>query len=128
MPTAVDVDIHGMPYAIPPMLAVPGELPTGPHWALEWKWDGLRCCYRVAPNGATLLTSRNGNDFTPFFPDLVDGPFVEALHGREAVFDGEIVVLHDGVPDFGYVQIRHQRRPSPRCSRRTQPRSSPSTC
>ncbi|WIX76033.1 non-homologous end-joining DNA ligase [Amycolatopsis carbonis] len=111
MAKRIDVDVHGMPYPNPPMLAVEGELPTGPGWSMEWKWDGFRCCLRVGPNGITKLTSRNGNDLTRSFPDL-DGIFADTLGGRVGVLDGEIVVLNEtGRPDFGLLQLRHQLRP-----------------
>ena len=46
---------------------------------------------QFAPNGATVLTSRNGIDFTHEFADLTD-VLTPALDGRAAVLDGEIVV------------------------------------
>ncbi|KAB8161327.1 DNA ligase [Streptomyces sp. 3MP-14] len=99
-----------VPDAVAPMLAVDGRPPTGAAWAYEWKWDGYRCCLRVAADGTTRLTSRNGNDLTPTYPELAqagEGP----LAGRSAVLDGEIVALGpDGGPDFGRLQRRHQRR------------------
>ncbi|MDT0266469.1 non-homologous end-joining DNA ligase [Streptomyces sp. DSM 44915] len=98
-----------VPDAVAPMLAVDGRPPTG-DWAYEWKWDGYRCCLRVAADGGTRLTSRNGNDLTPSYPELArlaPGP----LAGRSAVLDGEIVALGPGGgPDFGRLQRRHQRR------------------
>ncbi|MDT0308840.1 non-homologous end-joining DNA ligase [Streptomyces sp. DSM 44917] len=102
-----------VPEAVPPILAVDGELPTGA-WAYEFKWDGYRCCLRVAADGGTRLTSRNGNDLTAVYPELAGGALREALRGRDAVLDGEIVALNDaGRPDFGLLQRRHQRAPSP---------------
>lgn len=99
-----------LPDAVAPMLAVDGRPPSGGAWAYEWKWDGYRCCLRVAATGTTRLTSRNGNDLTPTYPELAQaGP--GPLAGRSAVLDGEIVALGpDGSPDFGRLQRRHQRR------------------
>ncbi|SOD63308.1 bifunctional non-homologous end joining protein LigD [Streptomyces zhaozhouensis] len=99
-----------VPDAVAPMLAVDGRPPTGARWAYEWKWDGYRCCLRVAADGQTRLTSRNGNDLTPTYPELAQaGP--GPLAGRSAVLDGEIVALGPGGgPDFGRLQRRHQRR------------------
>jgi bifunctional non-homologous end joining protein LigD len=56
-----------VPDGIEPMLATPdrGRLPDDPRYAYEWKWDGYRAVMRVAPDGTTLLTSRNRIDFTP---------------------------------------------------------------
>src|SRR3989442_1552919 len=53
-----------------PMLATPGaELPTGPGWAYELKWDGVRALVDVSPDGMTIV-SRRGNDVTPAYPEL----------------------------------------------------------
>ncbi len=96
-----------MPDAIAPMLATDGELPTG-GWGYEYKWDGYRCCLRVGEGGETRLTSRLGSDITARYPDLTG----EALEGREAVLDGEIVVLDgQGRPSFPLLQTRHLRVP-----------------
>ncbi|WP_228082982.1 non-homologous end-joining DNA ligase [Streptomyces profundus] len=98
-----------VPDAVAPMLAVDGPPPSGA-WGYEWKWDGYRCCLRAAPDGTVRLTSRNGNDLTPTYPE-VGRLAPELLAGRSAVLDGEIVVLGaDGGPDFGRLQRRHQRR------------------
>jgi bifunctional non-homologous end joining protein LigD len=70
---------------------------------------------RIGPDGTTVLTSRNGIDFTAEFPTLT-GVLGD---GRAAVLDGEIVVYNDaGQIDFGLLQERRgrfQKRPgSPR--------------
>jgi bifunctional non-homologous end joining protein LigD len=96
-----------VPDAVAPMLATDGDLPTG-GWGYEYKWDGYRCCLRVARDGETRLTSRRGLDVTATYPDVTG----EALDGREAVLDGEIVVLDDqGRPSFPLLQTRHLRTP-----------------
>src|SRR5205814_9071708 len=45
------------------------EVPEGPGWIFEVKWDGYRAIARVAGGEATLK-SRNGNDVTARFPDV----------------------------------------------------------
>jgi bifunctional non-homologous end joining protein LigD len=100
-----------VPAWIEPMLAKPdgGRLPTGPGWAYETKLDGYRAAMRVAPDGTTVLTSRNNIDFTQEFPDLA-GVLAPALDGQAAVVDGEIVVYNDqGQIDFGLLQQRRGR-------------------
>lgn len=105
--------MDGVPAAVEPMLAVEGPLPVGGGWAYETKWDGFRCCMRVGEHGTTRLTSRLGNEITAVYPDL-HGAMADALDGRPAVFDGELVVLGpDGRPDFQLMQSRHQRGPTP---------------
>jgi bifunctional non-homologous end joining protein LigD len=64
---------------------------------------------RVAADGAMALTSRNGNDLTDEFAVLAGG-LGEALGGRAAVLDGELVVLNEaGQPEFGLMQERRGR-------------------
>ncbi|MCE7003012.1 DNA ligase D [Kibdelosporangium philippinense] len=99
----------GVPDWVEPMLAKPdrGRLPSGPDWAYEYKLDGYRAAMRVGPDGTTILTSRNGIDFTEEFPTLTG---VLDLAGRTAVFDGEIVVYNEaGNVDFGLLQDRRGR-------------------
>ncbi|GEL24312.1 hypothetical protein PSU4_32660 [Pseudonocardia sulfidoxydans NBRC 16205] len=92
-----------------PMLATPGRPPAGPGWAVEFKWDGVRAIVDVDTSGAVHLTSRNGNDVTGGYPDLVPGLPTD----RPLVLDAEIVALDAaGRPDFGLLQNRmHVRNP-----------------
>lgn len=84
-----------------PMLATPGRLPLGPDWAYEFKWDGVRALTDVS-GGELVITSRNGNDVTPAYPEL------RALRGavEDGLLDGEIVALVDGRPSFTALQAR----------------------
>ncbi|WP_085477328.1 ATP-dependent DNA ligase [Rathayibacter oskolensis] len=88
-----------------PMLATAGRAgEIDPDSAIEMKWDGYRALVRVS-GGVVTLTSRNGNDLTAAFPDLL-GPLSEAV-SVDAVLDGEIVALDaQGRPDFGMLQTR----------------------
>ena len=45
------------------MLATPGDLPEGPEWLFEVKWDGMRLLAEVA-DGAVRLSSRTERDVT----------------------------------------------------------------
>jgi bifunctional non-homologous end joining protein LigD len=94
-----------------PMLAKPdgGRLRSGSQWTYEYKLDGYRAAMRIAPDGTTVLTSRNGIDFTDEFASLA-GVLAPALDGRAAVLDGEIVVYNDrGQIEFGALQQRRGR-------------------
>lgn len=84
-------------------------------WAFEMKWDGMRALCTIEGGRVHVLT-RQGHDATSRFPELAGlGP---ALGGREAVLDGEIVVLDDdGRPRFERLQPRIQAS-SPRAIRR----------
>ncbi|WIX83209.1 hypothetical protein QRX50_21825 [Amycolatopsis carbonis] len=89
-----------------PAIADGGRLRDDPKYSYEFKWDGYRSIMRVAADGTTVLTSRNNNDFTGRFPELA-GALADALRGRRAVLDGEIVALDDaGRPDFGLLKNR----------------------
>lgn len=89
-----------------PMLATaaePSELAGSDGWRFEMKWDGFRAVARVSGDEVTL-TSRNGLDLTPTFPEL--SVLAEAVRG-DAVLDGEIVAPDDdGVPRFSRIQQR----------------------
>jgi bifunctional non-homologous end joining protein LigD len=88
------------------MLATTGALPTGERWAYEVKWDGVRALVAVE-GGQVRATSRNGNDITGGYPELL------AVSCPPALLDGELVALVDGRPDFGALQQRmHVRSPS----------------
>ncbi|QWF85826.1 DNA ligase D [Amycolatopsis sp. CA-230715] len=98
-----------VPAWVDPMLAKSdgGQLPARPGLVYEPKYDGYRCCYRVAPDGGSvLLTSRNNQDMTAEFAELT-GVFGDVLGGEALVLDGEVVVYDElGRPDFELLQQR----------------------
>jgi ATP-dependent DNA ligase len=75
---------------LPPMEARSvDEVPTGPEWQYEPKWDGFRCL--IFRDGDTVtLQSKAGKPLTRYFPDIVAA--VRALTPLRFVLDGEIVV------------------------------------
>jgi bifunctional non-homologous end joining protein LigD len=88
-----------------PMLATLTDTPpTGPGWAWELKWDGIRALALVT--GATVrLWTRNGNEVTDRYPELV--PLGAALTDHDALLDGEIVTYDaQGRPSFQLLQSR----------------------
>ena len=83
-----------------PMLATRGtHVPAGEGWQHEVKWDGMRVLVDVR-RGAARLFSRNENDATVSFPELIGLPVDDAL------LDGEVVAFADGVPSFGALAER----------------------
>jgi bifunctional non-homologous end joining protein LigD len=76
------------------MLARSGEIPAGPSWSFELKWDGFRAL--VARNGDFRVRSRRGWDMTALLPELADLPVA-------GTFDGEIIAWDDGRPYFPLV-------------------------
>jgi bifunctional non-homologous end joining protein LigD len=97
---------------VPPMLATLGQPPTGERWAFESKWDGQRSITTTGSESPALW-SRNGNNISASFPEIVDA-LRSVLDHRETVLDGEIVALGpDGVPSFSLLQRRmHVLRPT----------------
>ncbi|MBV8993121.1 MAG: non-homologous end-joining DNA ligase [Pseudonocardiales bacterium] len=94
------------------MLALAGAPPSGPDWAFEFKWDGVRAIAAVAGDQLRLY-SRNRNDITGGYPELAT--LSGLIKARGVLLDGEIVTLSAaGRPDFGLLQQRmHVRSPSP---------------
>jgi bifunctional non-homologous end joining protein LigD len=77
------------------MLATPGDLPTGPGWLYEVKWDGMRLLADVADSRLDLR-SRSGRDVTANFPELAG----LVRLAPDVLLDGEVVLLEHGVPSF----------------------------
>ncbi|NUS63525.1 MAG: DNA ligase [Saccharothrix sp.] len=92
------------------MLASPGQLPTGPGWAFEFKWDGVRAVAYVR-GGRVRAMTRNDLEVSATYPEV--GALTTLLGEHEAVLDGEIVALGARKqPDFGRLQSRmHVARP-----------------
>jgi len=90
------------------MLATAGPLPTGPGWAYEFKWDGVRVVASIAHQDLRLY-ARSGTVVTPAYPELAG----LADQVPDAVLDGEIVVFDArGRPSFERLAERmHVREP-----------------
>lgn len=87
------------------MLAALSQPPAGEGWAFEMKWDGQRAI-AAARDSKCQLFSRNNNDTTATFPELPTA-VLDALRGRNAIIDGEIVALDsNGQPSFSRLQRR----------------------
>ncbi|MDR7277627.1 non-homologous end-joining DNA ligase [Catenuloplanes atrovinosus] len=102
-----------LPEPITPMLATSGDVPSGPGWAFEMKWDGIRALAYTDPGGTVRVYSRNRRDVTASYPEL--HALGVLLPGRGTVLDGEIVARDDaGVPSFDRLQDRmHVTTPTP---------------
>jgi ATP-dependent DNA ligase len=74
----------------PPMEALSvDQVPVGPEWQYEPKWDGFRCL--IFRDGDNIeLQSKSGQPLTRYFPDVVEA--VARLPAKNFVLDGEIVV------------------------------------
>jgi DNA ligase-1 len=71
----------------------------------EWKWDGVRV--QVAAGGGEVrIFSRSGDDISAGFPEIV-----AAFAPFDAVLDGELLVVRDGVvAPFNDLQQRLNRK------------------
>lgn len=82
------------------------EIPSGPGWIGEPKFDGVRVLARVW-KGVAQLTTRNGKERGADFPRIAAAVAALAA-GESLVLDGEIVALRDGRPArFQALQRRH---------------------
>lgn len=96
------------------MLATTGALPSGAGWGYELKWDGVRAIAFVSPT-ATRIYARSGAEITVAYPEL--RPLGAAV-GREAVLDGEIVVLDPaGQASFALLAERMHVRDAAKAAR-----------
>jgi ATP-dependent DNA ligase len=74
----------------PPMEALSvDEIPTGPEWQYEPKWDGFRCL-AFRDGKEIMLQSKSGQPLTRYFPELVEDML--RAKAKKFVLDGEIVV------------------------------------
>lgn len=79
------------------------ELPAGPEWQYEPKWDGFRCL--AFRDGDRLeLMSKAAKPLTRYFPELEAG--LSALKAKQFVLDGEIVIAEDGKLSFDALLMR----------------------
>ena len=93
------------------MLATAGtHVPAEEGWVHEVKWDGIRLLAERY-EGGLRLTTRNENDATAAWPELVEEQ-VGQLPG-DLVVDGEVIALNErGLPDFRMLGERmHARDP-----------------
>jgi len=92
-----------MPSVYTPQLATIAKTPpAGDRWLHEIKFDGYRIGCEIT-NGIIRLITRNGNDWTDRFPELVDA--VRALKVKDALIDGEAAMLmQDGKTSFEALQ------------------------
>jgi ATP-dependent DNA ligase len=79
------------------------ELPRGPGWQFEPKWDGFRCL-AVRSGDEMQLFAKSGKPLLRYFPDI--GDLVRALPGEDFVLDGELAIAIGGALSFDALQLR----------------------
>jgi bifunctional non-homologous end joining protein LigD len=79
------------------------EVPSGPDWLHEVKYDGYR---RIERDGDRVrLFSRNGHEWTKRYPWIIEA--ARKVSQQRFVLDGEAVVLGvDGIADFSALHSR----------------------
>ena len=78
------------------------ELPSGPNWQFEPKWDGFRCL--AFRDGDVELRAKSGKSLTRYFPEVVAG--LKTLPLRRFVLDGELVIPAGATLSFDQLQAR----------------------
>jgi ATP-dependent DNA ligase len=85
------------------------QIPTGPQWQYEPKWDGFRCL--VFRDGSDVkLQSKSGRSLTRYFPELIQA--IRQFKPQAFILDGEIVVPVDGAFSFDALLQRIHPAPS----------------
>jgi len=100
-----DAEPVSLPVPPKPMLAVTVDKPFSREgWLFELKYDGVRAMVSTAGSQLSIV-GRSGRVETARYPELRTLP--RSLSARQAVLDGEIVVLDErGRPSFERLQSR----------------------
>jgi ATP-dependent DNA ligase len=93
-----------VPLDLAPMEAkLVDDIPTGPGWRFEPKWDGFRCLAFKA-GGEVALKAKSGKPLGRYFPDVVE--MLKALPVSRFVVDGELTIAVGGELSFDALQLR----------------------
>ncbi|MBS0527245.1 MAG: ATP-dependent DNA ligase [Proteobacteria bacterium] len=79
------------------------DLPRGPGWQYEPKWDGFRCL-AIRDGDKIGLLSRSGKTLARYFPDMVAA--LKALKPRRFILDGELAIPVGEILSFDALQLR----------------------
>jgi ATP-dependent DNA ligase len=79
------------------------ELPEGPGWQYEPKWDGFRCLAR-RDGGEVTLTSKSGKPLARYFPEIVE--LLRNTSTANFLVDGELIIMVGGALAFDALQMR----------------------
>src|SRR5947209_4308263 len=73
------------------------EIPTGPEWEYEPKWDGFRCL-AFRDGGSIHIMSKSGQPLARYFPEITAA--LVSLPAKKFVLDGELIVTQQRTLDF----------------------------
>lgn len=79
------------------------EIPSGPGWQYEPKWDGFRCI-AFRDGDEIYLQSKSGQPLARYFPDIVE--VLRKLPAQSFALDGELAVPVRGALSFDELQLR----------------------
>jgi ATP-dependent DNA ligase len=93
-----------VPVGTPPMEArLVNELPDGPGWQFEPKWDGFRCLAFRAGDEVDLR-AKSGKPLARYFPEVVE--LLRSLPQERFVIDGELAIPIGDSLSFDALQLR----------------------
>ncbi len=79
------------------------EIPTGPEWEYEPKWDGFRCL-AFRDGDAVHMSSKSGQPLARYFPEILDA--LQSIAAKKFVVDGELIVTQGRRLDFDALLMR----------------------
>ncbi|HEX8839152.1 MAG TPA: ATP-dependent DNA ligase, partial [Sphingomicrobium sp.] len=79
------------------------ELPDGPGWQFEPKWDGFRCL-ALRDGDEVTLNSKSGKPLARYFPEVVD--MLRGLKAKHFLLDGELIIPIGDALSFDALQLR----------------------
>ena len=87
-----------IPIDFPPMEADSArEIPLGPEWEYEPKWDGFRCIAFRDEDKLDVM-SKSGQALARYFPEIVEA--LLGIKAKQFVIDGELVVAQEQAVSF----------------------------
>ena len=93
-----------IPFGYPPMeMRAVADVPDGPQWQYEPKWDGFRCL-AFREGNEVALQSKAGQPLGRYFPEIAGA--LAQLRAQGYVLDGELVVPVAGALSFDALQQR----------------------
>jgi ATP-dependent DNA ligase len=73
------------------------EIPSGPEWEYEPKWDGFRCL-AFRDGGSIHIMSKSGQPLARYFPEITAA--LVSLVAKKFVLDGELIIAQQRTLDF----------------------------